>query len=127
MVKPDFAKFVDEHDRIRQGRIAKKPVQQGRLAGAEEACDDGDRNGRRRVGGIVSRRQLIAALLEGFTGCDFVAVAFFVALAGADLTLWAAGFVAILAVCFGFAPRRIESAFGSGRNGAGVTAFSGDA
>jgi hypothetical protein len=131
MIESDFAEFVDEHNRLRQSGIAKKPVQQGRFAGAEEAGNDGDWNGRRRAE-IVGRCQLIAALPDGFMGCIFVSVAFLVALTGAGLTLfWAVCFVslllALLASCFGLAPRRIESALGSGCKGAEIAAFSGDA
>ncbi len=87
-------------------------------------------NGRRRAEMIVGRRQLIAAL----PGCAFVSVAFFCALADAGLTLfWAACFVSLLVALLrlglglGLAPRRIESALGSGRKGAEIAAFSGDA
>ena len=44
MVEADLAPFVDDHQRIGERRAAQQMVDQARLAGAEEAGDDVERD-----------------------------------------------------------------------------------
>ena len=48
MVEADLAELVDDDHGVGQGRIAQHPVEQRRLAGAEESGEDGERD---RLGG----------------------------------------------------------------------------
>ena len=69
VVEADLAELVDDHDRVGERRIAQEPVEQRRLAGAEEAGEHGqrDRRAAARAGArswwrsTVSRRRIFAA------------------------------------------------------------------
>ena len=50
MTKADRAELVDDHHRIGERRIAQQPVQQRRLAGAEEAGEHRERDRLRATG-----------------------------------------------------------------------------
>ena len=53
MVEPDLAELVDDDDRVGERRVLEQAVQQRRLARAEEAGEDGERDGRGR-GAVMS-------------------------------------------------------------------------
>ena len=47
MIEADLAPFVDDDERVGEFGLAQQAVEQRRLAGAEKAGDDADRNSRR--------------------------------------------------------------------------------
>ena len=51
MVEADLAPFVDDHQRVGERRALEQAVDQARLAGAEEAGDDVERDGLARAHG----------------------------------------------------------------------------
>ena len=57
MVEADLAEFIDEDERIGERRRGEQSIEQRGLAGAEEAGDDGQRNGRRRRPRRATRRR----------------------------------------------------------------------
>ena len=64
MVEADFAELVDQDGRVAQGRRPEQPGQQGRLAAAEKAGDDVDRD-QRVVGGHRAARPASSAGSRG--------------------------------------------------------------
>jgi hypothetical protein len=53
MIEADLAELVDDDDGVGKGRIAQKTVQEGRLAGAKEPREDGERDRRQRTAPAV--------------------------------------------------------------------------
>ena len=82
MIEADLAEFVDQDDGSRQRGILQKAIEQGRLAGPEEARDDchGDRRWRAPDDGLVAQfcpvlplvdADLLPALAGGFDAAVF--------------------------------------------------------
>ena len=84
MIEADFAKFVDQDDRARKGRILQKPVEKRRFACAEKARQDRHRDWRRRSSGPRRLAQCWSAWLGAETWTAVLPGVLVAALAGPD-------------------------------------------